>query len=53
MLIKVKCHGVIRPPIYCLLLVNWPNYMSPLRDIRLRNLSDLDVSLSRSSQGQI
>ncbi len=47
--LKVKCDGGIRLPIYdFLLLFNrniWHN-STPLRDISLQNLSDLDTDLS-------
>ncbi len=46
--LKVKCHGVIGLTIYDLLLIFnsniGPNY-GPLRDVRLRNISDLEFDL--------
>ena len=48
---KVKCDSVIGLPIYGFLVVSnsniWPN-STPLQNIRLQNLSDLDFELSRS-----
>ncbi len=55
MSLKVKCDSVIGLPIYGFLLMFnrniWPN-STPLRDTRLRNLSDLAFDLSRSLKVQ-
>ena len=48
---KVRSNGAIRLPIYGFLLMFngniWPS-LAPLCDIRLQNMSDLDLDLSRS-----
>ncbi len=46
---KIKCDGVIGFPNILLIMLYsniWPANYSPIRDIRLRNLSDLDFDLS-------
>ena len=51
MSLKVKCNIAIGLPIYGFLLMFNGNIVpncAPLRDIRLQNLSDLDLDLSRS-----
>ncbi len=49
--LKVKCDTVIELPMYAFLLMfnsnKWPN-SAPLQDIRLRNQSDFDLSMSLS-----
>ena len=49
--LKVKCHSAMTPHIYAYLLMFnsniWLN-AAPLRNIRLRNLSDIEFDLSRS-----
>ena len=53
---KVKCDSVIGIPIYAFLLMFnnkiWPNF-APLQDIRVRNLSDLEIDLSRYSRSNV
>ncbi len=50
--IKVKCDSVIGLSLYAFLLMFnnnlWPN-SAPLRDIMLRNLSDIEFDHSRSN----
>ena len=54
--LKVKCDGGTGLPIYAFLLMFnrniWPN-PAPLRDIMLRNLSDLHFDLSRSHKVKV
>ncbi len=53
---KIKCNVATGLPIYNFLLVfnsdTWPN-STPLHDISLRNLSGLDIDLSRSLRSNV